>query len=628
MKLKKAGIGLMCLTTTLTFALAGCGGSGTQVGDKEKGDRVEITFLASVNATSRDSWIELLEAYNDGVGYEEDGVYVTMKNGNGSPSSNYFTQSVDYACNVIAVNDSQNDNGLQALMITRDSRRAPDGLFVDLTPYAEADEDFKNNTISEQALNWGRMTYNPDAAQGAGAPKHVIGAGQNLMAVPYGVDPHFNWYNAALFKAQGINIISCPEEELPEEYPNVQPHGYAEYKNAPFDGATSSKTLDGRTVYKVFNDCIGMNWEEMRYLLKYFSKEWNPSSTSNYGFVSEYWFNYGWSVGGDVMGFNGTDYDFTLLDKSPNYIVTKDGTVINGNTYSAGEIVLYEDRVNEKDISSMDGVYAIESQYNAVKEYVSLQIPRNNSNPVDIVDGVEYKGYGVANPDTGSSDNWFNTEQIAMVRGKLESINDRLRQDKAANFDICPCETYREYVGGSVYYDGEETIDNEYLKVIGEEYDGEVYTGELKVVDGTPIVGNSTTASISEYLVIPACSDPEKYQAAWDFISWVATEGQQYIAKNGTVAPAAKDVLFSDAFAYNEEINRGKNYYAVAMMANNTGRGDWGYFESGQWVTNWANDFNGYVRRGTMTLSEFSEGHGASAKEELNNMYCVIKGIR
>src|SRR5699024_5478097 len=111
-----------------------------------------------------------------------------------------------------------------------------------------------------------------------------------------------NWYNAALFKAQGINIISCPEEELPEEYPNVQPHGYAEYKNAPFDGATSSKTLDGRTVYKVFNDCIGMNWEEMRYLLKYFSKEWNPSSTSNYGFVSEYWFNYGWSVGGDVMG--------------------------------------------------------------------------------------------------------------------------------------------------------------------------------------------------------------------------------------------------------------------------------------------------------------------------------------
>lgn len=334
MKLKKAGIGLMCLTTTLTFALAGCGGSGTQVGDKEKGDRVEITFLASVNATSRDSWIELLEAYNDGVGYEEDGVYVTMKNGNGSPSSNYFTQSVDYACNVIAVNDSQNDNGLQALMITRDSRRAPDGLFVDLTPYAEADEDFKNNTISEQALNWGRMTYNPDAAQGAGAPKHVIGAGQNLMAVPYGVDPHFNWYNAALFKAQGINIISCPEEELPEEYPNVQPHGYAEYKNAPFDGATSSKTLDGRTVYKVFNDCIGMNWEEMRYLLKYFSKEWNPSSTSNYGFVSEYWFNYGWSVGGDVMGFNGTDYDFTLLDKSPNYLVTKDGTVINGNTYS------------------------------------------------------------------------------------------------------------------------------------------------------------------------------------------------------------------------------------------------------------------------------------------------------
>lgn len=639
MKGKRAGIIGLCMVTALSFGLAGCGGSGVQLGEQEKGDRTEITFLASVNTTSRESWQTLVATYNDGVGFEEDGVFVTIKTGNGSPSSNYFTQSEAYANNVIAVKDSQNDNGLQALMISRDGSKAPNGYFVNLQPYADADEDFQKNTISEQTLNWGRMTYNPDAKPGAGQEKHVIGAGQNLMAVPYGVNPHFNWYNEALFKAQGINIISVEEEKLDGtgEYAKVQPHGYAEYKEEPFAGARASQTLDGRTVYKVFNNRIGVNWEEMRQLLKYFSQKWNKESTSTYGFVSEYWFNYGWSVGGDVMGFNGTDYDFTLLDKNPNYIVTEDNTVINGNTYNAGEIVLYEDRVNgiEKATDKPDNIYAIESQYDAIKEFVSLQVSTDVT--VDESVGVTYKGYEVAKRADGSvADNWFNTEQIAMQRGTIESVNDRLRLDNADNFNICPAETYREYEGGSVYYTGEATFANEHLRVIGESYNDlktaqnpeGVYTGALKVVNGTPIVGNTTTASISEYLVIPACSDPEKYQAAWDFISWVATEGQQYIAANGNVAPVAKDVLFSDVYAYNSEINRGKNYYAIAMMASDTGRGDWGYFESGKWVTNWANDFNGKVREGTMTLSAFLDVRGDNAKTELDNMYCIIKGIR
>ena len=58
------------------------------------------------------------------------------------------------------------------------------------------------------------------------------------------------------------------------------------------------------------------------------------------------------------------------------------------------------------------------------------------------------------------------------------------------------------------------------------------------------------------------------------------------------------------------------------MMAANTGRGDWGYFESGSWVTNWANDFNGYVRRGTMTLSDFLDDHKDSAKKNLTT--CIV----
>ena len=149
-------------------------------------------------------------------------------------------------------------------------------------------------------------------------------------------------------------------------------------------------------------------------------------------------------------------------------------------------------------------------------------------------------------------------------------------------------------------------------------------------MDGTPIVGNSTTASISQSLVIPACSDPDKYQAAWDFISWVATEGQQYIAKTRTIAPAAADVAYGENYAGNSAELYGQelNLYAVAMASENAGRGDWGYFESGQWVTDWANDFNNYVRYGRMSLADFLKNNENAAKDAINNMYCVIEGIR
>lgn len=638
MKIKKFGMSMVCLFSLMSFCLTSCGGE-TGLGDQPKGDRTEINFLCSINLKSTQAWTDLLKAYNDGQGMS-DNVYVNMSRGTGSVASTMFTADSRSAFNVIAIKDSKDETALQASLIRSNRTYAPNGYMVDLSEFAEKDEDFKKNSISKQALDWGRMTYNPNANSGSGKPKHIIGADQNLMAVPYGVSPHFNWYNKALFEAQGVNIISVEEEKLngTGEYAKIQPHGYAEYKEAPVAGMKSSQTLDGRTVYKVFNNRIGMNWEEMRNFLKYFTKKdsshprgWNPSSTSDYGFVSEYWFNYGWSVGGDVMGYNGTDYDFTLMDDRSNYIVTADNTVINGTTYNAGDVVRYEDRVKgiEQANTKPENIYEIESQYNAVKEYVSLQV--DTSKTIDEKGGTTYKGYGVANPDTGSAANWFNSSQIAMVRGDVDSIYERMMLPPATsnNFDMCPCETYREYEGGSIFQkDNKDGFANEYLKVIGETYDGEVYTGELKKVNGTPIIGNQTTASISEYLVIPACSDPAKYQAAWDFISWVATDGQKYIAKTQTLAPIAKDVLFSEDYAYNNEINKGKNYYALAMMASNTSRGDWGYFENGTWVSNWSTDFNGKVRRGTMTLSNFLNTKGTNAKNELDGMSCVIKGIR
>lgn len=619
------------LSATSVISLAACGQNrGKEYGNKEKGERTEIVFLNAPNDTSNSAWVELVTDYNDGQGIE-DNVFVTYKNtGSLTPADSVFKRTQDKAYNVVAISDNQ--NSLQKLAIESNAKYAPDGYFVDLTPYAEKDEDFKNSTIPDSVLNWWRVTRDPEAKQGSGQKKHIVGAGQKLIGVPYGTNAEFNWYNTAIFKAQGINIVSVPEEEM-DDYntknsASLKPHGYAEYKEAPVSGMTKSKNLAGQEVYKVFNDCIGMNWEEQRNVLKYFTPEYNPKATTNYGFVSEKWFNYGWSVGGDVMGFNGEDYDFTLFDKRPNYMVTQDNTKIGNSTYNAGDIVRYEDRVNgiEKAATKPSNIYAIESQYNAAKEYVSLQV--NSGTVVDESDGKTYYGYGVANPETGSGDNWFNTAQIAMVLGVPDGIKARMENTRAADFDICMPQTYREYEGGSVYYSGGTGYKNEHLKVIGETYEGKVYTGDIKVVNGTKIIGSTTSASISQGLVVSACSDPATYQASWDFISWVATEGQKYIAKTRTVAPVAEKTLFSDDYIGNEKITYGKNFYAVAKTSLSAGRGDWGYFENGAWVTNWSNDFNNSLRKGGMTITRFLELHEEASRNDLNNMYCVIKGIR
>ena len=626
--LKKGAILLAaCFMGVSAVSLAACGDKTPA----DLGDRTEIKFYCNYTATSKQSWKDMVQAYNEGQG-KEDGVYVSMTvTGANVPSENtLMNPNKKKAYNVVTV-----ENGREAFstIAIKVNSNFPNGLFLNLSPYEQADADFQKNTINKSSMDWWRITYNKDANEGVDAIKHIKGAGQNLLGVPVATNPQHNWYNEKLFKQQGINIVSVPESELEkyntEHNSSLMPHGYAEYKSAPVSGMTSSQTLDGRTVYKVFNNCIGMNWEEQRQLLKYFSKEYNTSSPTNYGFVSEYWFNYGWSVGGDVIGYkgDGKGYEFTLMDKSANYIVTKDGTEINGCTYKAGEIVRYEDRANDTTLdakAAAQEVYAIPSMYDAVKEYVSMQV--NNDVIVDKTDDNTYYGYQVGNPDTGSCDTWFNAGTLAMIRGKdIGTFFDRVDNP---DFNLCPCETYREYEGGSVYYSGGTGYANEYLKVIGETYEGEVYTGDIKVVDGTKIIGNTTTASISQGLVISACSDPSTYQASWDFISWVATDGQKYIAKTKTVAPVAEKTLFSEDYVENLEITQGKNFYAVAKTSLSAGRGDWGYFENGSWVYNWSNDFNNKLRKGTMTIADFCTAHNTASKNDLNNMYCVIKGIR
>ena len=261
---------VVCLLVSVCVLAMACKPTEQEVPE----GRVSIKFLGKASRESQAAWTALVDAYNKGQGVT-DNVFVTARFQNNVATASNFTASANYAYNVVTVSDNQ--NVLQNFAIKWDNSKAPNGYLLNLQSYADNDADFQKNTINPDTLNWWRMSFNKNAKQGAEQPKHVIGAGQDLMAVPYGSTAQFNAYNKEKFEQVGINIVSVAEDDL-EEYNSknnatLMPHGYAEYKTAPVAGMKSSQNLLGQTVYKVFNNRIAMNWEEQRVMLKYFTRE-------------------------------------------------------------------------------------------------------------------------------------------------------------------------------------------------------------------------------------------------------------------------------------------------------------------------------------------------------------------
>ena len=111
----------------------------------------------------------------------------------------------------------------------------------------------------------------------------------------------------------------------------------------------------GEFVYKVFNECIAINWEEQRMLARACM-----ASGSEYGFMSEWWFFMGFSVGGDCVGWDeaSNQYKLSLGDKQPGYLALEDITV-NGRNYTKGDVLTYESKTflneNASELKALEG---------------------------------------------------------------------------------------------------------------------------------------------------------------------------------------------------------------------------------------------------------------------------------
>ena len=602
--MKKTFSRVLALMLVLVMAVGtvACGGPDTPEG---AGDRTVIYYAAAyVDAQMQDAYNELVKTYNETQGVI-DGVYVQLRATPGGISGLESALRNNYQYDVVELRD----DSYKSLATNGD-------FFVSLDSYLTDDVMAKMNwnDIPESLTN--RFRLNTTKSSNG---KFQSGEGANLLALPNGSDPQMLFYNKNMMSAAGINIISVPESELDaynaENNANLMPHGYAEYKEAPFAGAKSSTNQAGKTVYKVFNESIGMNWEEQRCLASAFT------TADVYGFVSEWWFNMGFSVGADCIGWDAdsNNYKLTLGDTQPGYLALEDITV-NGHSYEKGEVLHYEDKAllnnNTSELNALSGkVYELPSTYDAILEFTRLGVPSNKQVETGLY------GYGVAPSTTEGRNQLFTSGKCLMLIEDFRNIQS-FQKVLGNGLGMAVTAQYREYVGGSTYTENGK----EYLKVIGETYDGEVYTGELHMENGTPIVGEAATESESVGLFLPKNSKNKNYDAAFKFASWVAgPEGQTILAKGNKYVPNQTSIGMGDA--YNSSSDRLiSNMWAGAFLAQRAEIGDYTYFTSTTWITEWSVPFNTTVREGNMTLADFYAQYEGTANNLLKGMTIYING--
>lgn len=614
--------GVMAMT-----ALAGCGG-GSDVPDGFTG--TALSFYATyVNEYSRSAYNELIETYNNGQG-KEDNIYVEM---NSNPGGVNNLRSILTGRNsrydIISVDNQQFKS------LAMEEGRDGNGVFVSLDDYLTDDvkEAMDWDQISDSQINVWRFNSQKSSADSAIGAKHLAGEGAELLAMPFNSTAQVLFYNTQIFSQMGINMISVNEADCGTgDYAKLQPHGYAEYAEsygAPFAGAQLSENDLGERVYKVFNNRIPMNWEELRCLARSFQHE-NPGK---YGYMSEWWFNYGWSVGGDCVGWNAETkrYDFTIGDKDKNFLALNDITV-NGTSYAQGEVLDYEDmkwlHANNSEYQALsEDLYELPSMYEAFLEFNRLGIPADSVAATDAGENNNETvyGYGVAKPTTSNRGLEFTSGDSPMLCETADQANSYSQSAIAGKFDMAPLAQYREYEGGST-----RTVNGEeYLKVIG----ADDYTGELKTEtnsDGEEVAccGEAISAlgAASSALAIPRNIDEDKYEAAFKFISWACgPEGQEILAKGNTCVPNQANIAMSEAF--NDSDDRvASNQWAAGFAFHNSYVGDWSYFNVNTWITGWSGVLNNNVRSGAMSLTKFLADYTQTATDAISTMQIRIKG--
>lgn len=445
-----------------------------------------------------------------------------------------------------------------------------------------------------------RYRYDPETT--------TSNADDPLYGVAKDLAPTAIYFNEKFFTAAGINVINETEESIRawnEANPTDKKKIMAFYEE------------DGQYY---FNKAIAMSWQEcvdLAALLQ--TPVAQGGGGAEYGFFSEWWFNYGFTVGGDCIEyipsddeafegnadeFNGGYWKFTLADESKNYIVKDDAAPIevNGNSYAAGEIVSYTDKddLTEEQKASCN---ELPSQREAFTEFVRL-----SQNPDELVDNArgvyadvsdfygadangDLYGYGVAPDPKDMSENknaFFSSGKVAMLVSTASvqrQFTENMRGENS--FDVAPMLVYKEYSA-----------------------------------DGTEVLVHGAEGAHSGSVAIVMNANTRYPNASWLFMEYIASkEGQEIQAEQGFACPYYESLAYDEDGAFLNSAYAADNAVVFARATAYETPGDWWYLKDKKWIDDWAGVLNTHVRNGDMSLTDFYRCPEYLATQSLLNEY-------
>lgn len=444
--------------------------------------------------------------------------------------------------------------------------------------------------------------------------KTTSNADDPLYGLPVMNDTSVLFYNRTALEAAGVKCISVEESDMdafnagaPDKNGNTKeslgiPADVTIPKKGFFRSISpylpSSDVHDGSQWRKpasnelmVFNDSIAMNWDEVEDVAMICTKTRNNTSLTDYGYYTEWWFDYGWSVGGDClqdMSGNG-DWTMSLASSMPNYIVNEGKTYFGphtGTTYEAGDTLDLRDIVGEQgDVISYytddktEFYYTVNGQKAEVRDDITAK--ENDGTLTELpsikealarfsylagVGGINVSPYPSAFNNT-PSETYFSSGHLAFLV-ELISCYDYIGKNADFEWGVARMPVFKEYTDPSDPY-----------------------------CDTVAKQGKSAYHSTGYSIVVK--KNTKVRDAAIEFVRWMMTDGQKWLADQGYFSSRKQD---REAMVENSRYGNGE-FLASAMEEARPG--DWWYMPDRVWIDEWAVPLNNNVRYGTMSFEEF-----------------------
>ena len=556
----------------LALGAAGCG-PASEGGGRGK---VQLTFYAVINENNSEIMTEVVNKFNETN--ERYKVRMIPKTAGYSASIGGQLQGANPP-NIVQIDDRYYKDYINK------------GYLTPLDEYFTEKIDENGNVVRDAStLDLGdiwstaveRCRYNPETG--------YSGGDNPLYSLPAGIAPGVMYYNVSALKTAKVNIISV--EELDAASHGFLPKGFHIYDTNP---APSANLTAREGKYYVFNNRIPMSWQELVQISELFTKSYaGNASPTNYGFFNEWWFSFGWSVGGDCLEWDEAknQYVMALGEETKNYIVTGiEGASVNGTSYAEGELLSYSDKHYVADVLAGDKSDETVKHYTEGDEPVLYPLPSIRDAFTLFLQLSQRKDKAVTNDKNGlalsptpniigtkSKKDLLTSREVAfVVENYTEAYNiGKGMAGQRLEWDIAPMYQYREFDD----------------------------SGNLKKVNGTEIKGREATHSGTISYSIPANSKSK--DGSWEFIEYMAgPEVQRLLMKSNFYVPNQMSIAYSDEYMNMTESYIANNKNAILSATACSSVGDWSYLEKGDWVTIWSKMLNGEVRNGEKTLEEF-----------------------